>query len=44
MNGMVEVKEFEYICPTCGQITKRENNVDTITKCDNCGGQAMLRY
>lgn len=42
--GMEEVKEFEYICPTCGQITKRENNVDTITKCDNCGGQAMLRY
>lgn len=41
--GMEEVKEFEYICPTCGQITKRENDVDAITKCDNCGGQAMLK-
>lgn len=42
--GMKEVKEFEYLCPTCGKITKRENDVDTITKCDNCGGQAMLKY
>ena len=39
-----EVKEYEYICVTCGKITKRENDVDTIIKCDNCDGQAMLRY
>lgn len=42
--GMIEIKEFEYLCPTCGKITKRENDVDTIAKCDNCDGQAMLRY
>jgi DNA-directed RNA polymerase subunit RPC12/RpoP len=42
--GMIEIKEFEYLCVTCGKITKRENDVDTIIKCDNCDGQAMLRY